>query len=430
MTTPQPRNILIVGASQAGVQIACSLREFGYEHDITIVGAELHIPYERPPLSKAFLTTQLNHEEIALRTAEFFAQNNIRLELNQRVTHITRDANGHGTATTDTGRTLTFDGLALAVGTRVRKLAAAGQDLNGISYLRDADDASRVRNLLGHASKVLVIGGGFIGLEVAASARTLGKDVDVAIPRDRLLGRAVGAETAAQLRASHEKRGIRFIEHAQVTSFIDNGEGHVAGARLADGRIIDADTVVVGIGAEPRVELAKTLGLDVTDGITVNERCVASDGRTVAAGDCVSVPNPQAGIGPARMRFESVATAIDQARIAAASLIGHAAPAMGVPWFWSNQFDLKLQVAGSPTAATGHVIRGNPAEEKYTILYYAGDNVVAVESVNRPGEFIALKGALQKGRTVPVELASDETQPLKNLLVPAGRTLLAGAAAS
>ncbi|OLO25839.1 ferredoxin [Streptomyces sp. MNU77] len=426
---PSSDSVLIVGACQAGVQLACSLREYGYPHPITVVGAEPHAPYQRPPLSKALLHGETTVDSLALRSAEYYAEQGIDLILGERITDVERGDGGGGTAVAESGRRFTFGRLALTTGARARRLPVEGAGLRGVHYLRTADDALELRGSLARAEDVLVIGGGFIGLEVAASARKLGRGVTVALADDRLLGRAVGAPTSEFFLQAHTRRGVRTHLSVQPVRFLDDGSGQVRGAELADGRVLTADLVVVGIGAAPRTELAERMGLHVDNGIVVDAAGLTSDGTTVAAGDCVACPPPvDVPGGLERIRFESVNTAVEQARTAAATLAGRPAAYRAVPWFWSDQFDLKLQVAGLSGGHDHYVVRGDPDSEKFGVLYYHGSRLIAGDFVNRPGEFLALRAALAGGRTVPPEVAGDTTVPLKKLTVEAAAPAAAAGA--
>ncbi|MBL7255982.1 NAD(P)/FAD-dependent oxidoreductase [Paractinoplanes lichenicola] len=407
--------VLVIGACQAGIQLACSLREYGYPDPITVVGAERHAPYQRPPLSKAVLHGETTPGALALRSEAFYADHGIALALGERITRVDRST---GVAHALSGRAFAFGRLALAVGARPRRLPVPGADLGGVLYLRDADDALALKHALANAGHVVVIGGGFIGLEVAASARRLGHRVTVALLEDRLLGRAVGEATSAFFHGAHTRRGVQVHLGVQPVQFYGDDRGNVRGVELSDGRHITADLVVVGIGAVPRTELAEQLGLDISNGIVVDAHGVTSDGTTVAAGDCVACPPPvDLPDLPARIRFESVNTAIEQAKVAAATIAGRPVPYRVVPWFWSDQFNLKLQVAGLSSGHDRYVLRGDPEMEKFAVLYYAGERLIAGDFVNRPADFLAVKAALAGGRTISPAAATDVAVPLKKLVL-------------
>jgi 3-phenylpropionate/trans-cinnamate dioxygenase ferredoxin reductase subunit len=418
---------LIVGACQAGVQLAATLRELGDTGAIIMVGEEAHRPYQRPPLSKGWLKGELEPDDVILRTRHWFGDRDIELIASDRVVTIHRDATGAGVAHTLGGRRISFTRLALTTGASVRRLTIPGADYRGVHYLRDADDAIALGPALAEpsAERVVVIGGGFIGLEAAAAARQLGKDVTLVEGTGRLIGRVVAEPTSAFYLAAHRRRGTRVILGARlariqgVDASAAGRRGSVTGVELDDGRIIPADLVIVGIGVLPRVELAVQLGLDVDGGIVVDDACLASDGRTVAAGDCAVMPNPYPGGLGGRVRIESVNNALEQAKVAAATLLGVHATYSTVPWFWSDQADLKLQIAGLSAGHDRVVVRGDPDTERFTVLYYRDDRLIAADCVNQPAEFLAIKQALAKGQTIPPEAAADVSVRLKHSFVDA-----------
>jgi 3-phenylpropionate/trans-cinnamate dioxygenase ferredoxin reductase subunit len=405
--------VLVVGASQAGLQLAVSLRDRGYAAPITLVGEEPHAPYQRPPLSKEFLTGTAGPETLAFRTAAFYRDAGIDLVCGEQVGDVTLERSGAGVAGTDSGRELPFDRLALTVGAAARRLAVPGADLPGVCYLRGLDDATRLRPLLTGASRVVVVGGGFIGLEAAAVARSFGASVTVVEATERLIGRAVAPVVSEFYRAAHERRGTTVLTRTGVAGFRAAG-GRVGAVLLADGTELLADLVVVGVGVVPRTELAEKLGLECDGGIVVDAHARTSEPTVVAAGDCTALPHPLTGEG--RVRLESVNNAVSQATVAAATLVGAPAPAPNVPWFWSNQGDLRLQIAGLSAGFDDYVVRGEPDSEKFSVLYYRQGRLIAVDAVNSPPDYMVVRKALTQGATVPVERAADVTTPLKQLL--------------
>ena len=409
--------VLVVGASQAGLQLAVSLRDLGYTSPITMVGEEAHAPYQRPPLSKEFLMGTAGPETLAFRTAAFYRDAGIDLVCGEQIADATLPsaASGTGTAVTAAGRELPFDRLALTVGADARRLAVPGADLPGICYLRGLDDAAQLRPRLTTASRVVVVGGGFIGLESAAVARSFGASVTVVEATDRLIGRAVAPVVSEFYRQAHERRGTTVLTDTAVTGFRDAG-GRVGGVLLADGTELPADLVVVGVGVVPRTELAEKLGLECDGGIVVDARARTSDPRVVAAGDCTVLPHPLTGEG--RVRLESVNNAVSQAAAAAATLAGAPAPAANVPWFWSNQGDLRLQIAGLSTGFDEYVVRGEPDSEKFSVLYFREGRLLAVDAVNSPPDYMVVRKALTQGWTIPVDCARDVGTPLKQSLAP------------
>jgi 3-phenylpropionate/trans-cinnamate dioxygenase ferredoxin reductase subunit len=410
---------LIVGASQAGVQLAVSLRERGDTSPITLIGEEPHPPYQRPPLSKEFLAGDAELERLAFRRPSFYAESTIDLVCGDRVTDIVlggAGGPGSGLARTASGRELPFDRLALTVGASPRRLNLPGSDLAGICYLRDLDEAVSLRSALAAAERVVVVGGGFIGLEAAAVARGQGKAVTVVEAAERLIPRAVAPVVSEFFRQAHLRRGTEVILSAVVTGFA-GAEGRVTGVVLADGTELPADVVMVGVGIVPRVELAQQIGLECDGGIVVDARARTSNPDVVAAGDCTVLPHPLTGEG--RVRLESVQNAVSQAGVAAATLLGQPAEAPAVPWFWSNQGSLRLQIAGLGTGFDDYVLRGDPDSERFSVLYYRGGRLIAADAVNNPVDYMAVRKALSTGATIPAEAAADAGTPLKTLLTAA-----------
>lgn len=412
---------LIVGASQAGVQIAATMRELGDTDPIVLVGEEPHRPYQRPPLSKKWLKSELVPGDVILRTREWYDGQGIELISGDRVVTIRRNDDGSGEADTQGGRRLSFDRLALATGSSVRRLTIPGTDFHGVHYLRDAEDAFTLEAALHDPAnrRVVVIGGGFIGLEIAAVARSMDKEVTVLEAAPRLVGRVVSEETSAFYLAAHQRRGTKVVLGASLKRII-GGVADAAGRRsrvvaveLADGTAVPADIVVIGIGVLARTELAVQLGLAVDGGIVVDKHALTSDGRTVAAGDCTVMPNPYALGIPGPTRIESVNNALEQAKIAAASLLGERPTYRSVPWFWSDQADLKLQIAGLSTGYDQVVVRGRPDDERFAVLYYRDGLLIAADCVNQPAEFLAIRNALSKGHTITPGAAADTDTPLK-----------------
>ena len=408
---------LIVGASQAGLQLAVSLREQGDNRPITLLGGEKHPPYQRPPLSKSFLSGESDADGLAFRAPSFYAEAGIDLRCGQRVRQITLSEagpEGSGSAEVDGGQPVHFDRLALAVGARPRTLHVPGNDLAGVCYLRDVDDATLIRSRLEAAESVVVVGGGFIGLEAAAAARSAGKVVTVVEAADRLLSRAVAPVVSEFYRQAHGRRGTTVLLSTGVAAFSGDGDG-VRAVHLADGNVLPADLVLVGVGAVPRTELAEQIGLECDGGIVVDGQARTSRPTIVAAGDCTVLPHPLTGRG--RVRLESVQNAVAQARVAASSLTGKAHDTRVVPWFWSDQADLKLQIAGLSSGYDDLVLRGEPDSERFSVLYYRDGGLLAVDAVNRPADYMAVRKALAVGAAIAPEKAADVDVPLKSLIV-------------
>jgi 3-phenylpropionate/trans-cinnamate dioxygenase ferredoxin reductase subunit len=409
------RGALIVGASQAGVQLAVSLREGGYTDPITLVGAEPHLPYQRPPLSKKLFTDAADTAGLVLRNAAFYEERGIGLVLGRSVLAVDRDAHG-GRAELSDGSALSFQHLALTVGAQPRRLPLPGSDLAGVVHLRGVDDALELWGHLAGARDVVVVGGGFVGLETAAAARTRGHRVTVVEAADRVMARAVSTVLSDFFLAAHRRRGVDVLLDTGVTSLVADERGRVRAVALSDGRVLPADVVVVGIGVEPHTQLAHAMGLSCDGGIVVDESCRTSDGVTVAAGDCTSMPNPVPG-RTGRCRIESVNNAVEQAKNAAATLVGNPQPYRIIPWFWSDQADLKLQMVGEADICDDLVLRGDATTEAFTVLHYRADALTGAQCVNRPVDFMAVRNALSRGLTIPAAHAADAGVPLKQLTV-------------
>ncbi|BAF53632.1 NAD(P)/FAD-dependent oxidoreductase [Corynebacterium glutamicum] len=416
MNTSAETGILIIGANQSGVQLAISLRATGFTESITLLGEEDHRPYQRPALSKEFLQDKIDKERLIFRSNEYWEENNIRLVKGVRIERIEKNDDGSGVAY-GAGQEFAFRRLALAVGARPRHLDLPGATFEGVTYLRNADDALALKAMIGSVTDAVVVGGGFIGLEAACSLHDLGKNVTVLEYGPRLIGRAVGEETAAFFLEQHRSRGVNIVLDARMKQFVGK-DGKLSGVELEDGTVIPAQLVIVGIGVIPNTELATDLGLDINNGIVVDKHAVASDGTTIAIGDVANIPNPIPG-SPAdeRIRLESVNNAIEHAKIAAYSLVGQPEAYAGIPWFWSNQGDLKLQIAGLTVGYDSTVIRQDPEKKKFSVLYYRGDNIIAADCVNAPLDFMAVRSALSKNQNIPADLAADISQPLKKLAV-------------
>jgi 3-phenylpropionate/trans-cinnamate dioxygenase ferredoxin reductase subunit len=405
---------LVVGASQAGVQLAVSLRELNSDEPITLVGAEERPPYQRPPLSKAFLAGKAGEDTLELRAPDFYPESNLRLICAERVTRLSMSAGGGGEAVTDRGRTLRFEHLALTVGAAPRRISVPGHDLDGVCYLRDAADAIDLRRRLASASEVVIIGGGFIGLEAAAVARAQGKNVTVVEAAERLIARSVAPVVSDFYLRAHLRRGTGVRLGVEVLA-INATAGRLSDVELSDGTRVPADIVLVGVGAIPRTELAEQIGLDCRGGIVVDEFARTSDPSVVAAGDCAIGPNPLTGEG--LFRLESVQNAVSQARVAAATIAGRPEPYTAVPWFWSDQDTLKLQIAGLTAGYDEYVVRGDPDGERFAVLYYRDGQLLGIDAVNRPPDYLVVRRALSTGANIPADLAVDSNVALKEIVI-------------
>jgi 3-phenylpropionate/trans-cinnamate dioxygenase ferredoxin reductase component len=406
---------LVIGASQAGVQLAVSLRDCGDTAPITLVGDEPHAPYQRPPLSKAYLHGHADLDQLVLRAPDYLAERGITLLTGERVASVGLFAGGPaGEARTAGGRRLPFDRLALTVGARPRRLAVPGIDVAGVRYLRTADDAAALRALQASATSVVVVGGGFIGLEAAAAARSQGKTVTVVEAGERLIGRAVAPVVSEFYLAAHRRRGVDIRLRTEVVA-VEAREGCIAAVTLSDGTRLPTDLMIVGIGVEPCTELAEQLGLQVSGGIVVDQLARTSNVAVVAAGDCTVGPNPLTGAG--MVRLESVQNAVSQAKTAAATLAGRHQPNVAVPWFWSDQYDLKLQIAGLSSGYDHCVVRGDVAAESFSVLYYRGTELLAADAVNSGADYMAVRKALTQGATIDPDAAADTAIALRERIV-------------
>ena len=415
----QATGLLIIGASQSGVQLAISLRALGFEDHITLLGDEDHRPYQRPALSKEFLQDKVGSESLIFRTNDYWVDNNVTLIKGERIHDIQRDdaENGAGTAYGQSGAEYPYTRLALTVGASPRRLEVQGGNLPGVVYLRNADDALNLKELVPDAQDVIVVGGGFIGLEAASSLDELGKNVTVLEHGPKLIGRAVGDQTSAYFLKEHLDRGLDIRLEAQIDEILPDDDGNVKGVRLTDGEEIAAQIVLIGIGVIPNTQLADVLGLEVNNGIVVNAHALASDGTTIVAGDVANMPNPVPGSpDDERIRMESVNNAIEHAKVAAYSLMGRSEEYAGIPWFWSNQADIKLQIAGLSTGFDHTVVRDDTERGKFSVLYYRNGQIIAADCANAPLDFMAVKQALGKGKNIDADAAADVSTMLKTLI--------------
>ncbi len=401
--------VVIVGAGQAGYQVAESLRTEGYEGPITLVGEESVLPYQRPPLSKDYLLGRIDAERILYRPMEFYRQNDIDLRLETRVVDLDPARKCVQLAS---GDTLNFEALVLATGARVRRLSITGADLRGVCYLRTLADVDDIGARLEKARQVVVIGAGFIGLEFASVARKSGKLVTVLEAMDRVMARVVEPELSDFFTRLHKSHGVDIVCNAQADEVIGEG-GRVTGVKTVDGKLLKADLVVVGIGVVPNMELAEQAGIDCGNGIIVDGFGETSAAGIYACGDCASYVHPFAGEA---IRLESVQNAGDQARAVAAKIAGHDKPYMAVPWFWSDQYDVKLQMAGLTIGCDSHVVRGDPDSGHFSLFHYKNDRLRAVEAVAQPRDYIVGRMLLEKGISPDRQQAAEPDFNLKTLL--------------
>ena len=400
--------VLIVGAGHAGFQLAASLRQHGYGGRICLINDEAHLPYQRPPLSKAYLKGEGRPDSLMFRPDKFYHDQKVELVADRAVA-IERGARRLALAS---GASLDYGHLVLATGARNRLLDIPNANLEDVRYLRILDESEALRKRITSGQRVVVIGAGFIGLEFAATARIKGLEVDVVELAGRVMARAVTAEISDYFQERHTAAGIRIHLGVQVTSIEADGT-KVTGVSLSDGRHLPADLVVVGVGVLPNVELAAEAGLSVASGIIVNEQLLTSDPNISAIGDCALFASPRFG---GSLRLESVQNATDHARCVAARLTGDAKAYDGLPWFWSDQADDKLQIAGLTTGYDRVVVRGDRAQRSFSAFCYKSGQLVGIESVNRASDHVFGRKILGMNRSIEPEQAADMSFDLKAAL--------------
>lgn len=404
------KSVIIIGASHAAAQTCVSLRQGGWDGKITVIGDEADLPYHRPPLSKDFLSGQKEIDDILIRPAEAYASADIEMKLGVRVTSIDRKTK---TVTTQTGETLAFDKLVLTTGARIRRLPVPGQDLENVFYLRDTADVLAIKSRAASSKSAVIIGGGYIGLETAASLRKQGLEVKVLEAMPRILQRVTAPELSRFYKRVHTEEGVDILENV-MASEIETAGDHLSVLTKCE-QSLRADMVIIGIGVIPNVELAKEAGLSVGNGIEVNEFCQTSDPDIYGAGDVTWHYNP---IYETHIRLESVPNATEQGKTVAAHINGKPKPYNSLPWFWSDQFDLKLQIAGLSTGYDDVVIRGDiEAGRSFAAFYFKNDRFIAVDAVNAPRDFMFGKMSLTKGVNIDKVKLADVTTPLKETVV-------------
>jgi 3-phenylpropionate/trans-cinnamate dioxygenase ferredoxin reductase subunit len=405
----EDNGVVIIGAGHGGVQLAASLREEGYQDKITLVGDERDLPYQRPPLSKAFMKHETHDDGVILRGHDFYPQQKIDLVLGERVTSIDRAARRLQLAS---GKTLNYGRLALATGGMMRQLRLEGADLGNVFSLRTMDEARAIRDRFDHSKNIVIIGAGFIGLEFAATAAAKGCTVNVIELATRPMARVVTEQTSAFFAAEHKKLGVILNFETSATAF--KGEnGIVKEVVLTDGRVLPADLVLIGIGQVPSDELAKAAGLDCPNGIKVDDKQQTSDENIFAIGDNAYHHNPFADRW---MRLESVQNATDQARVLAKHLTGKPAHYEYVPWFWSDQADLKLQMVGFLDTCEKLIMRGSFEERAYSIFGFRDGKLTGVESVNKAGDHMLARRLIGEKIAIAPELVADPSADLKAVL--------------
>ncbi|MDE2451038.1 MAG: FAD-dependent oxidoreductase [Gammaproteobacteria bacterium] len=400
--------IVIAGGGQAAVQAIDTLRRKGFTRQLVLIGDEPWLPYQRPPLSKKYLAGALERERLLLRPAQFYESHSVATLLGRRVEEISRREQR---LRLDDGSTVPYDALLLATGSRPRSLAAPGADLEGVYFLRTIADVARIRADWEPGKRLVIVGGGYIGLEVAATARELGLEVTVLEMADRVMSRVVCPQVSAFYEAEHARHGVRILCNSRVRALAEApGSRRVRAVVTEDGAEHAADSVVVGCGVLPADELAVAAGLACENGVVVDERCRTSDAVIFAAGDCTNHPSLRYG---RRLRLESVDNAFEQGASAALNMLGVETVHDKVPWFWSDQYDLKLIIIGIGQGYDTVVMRGDPATHAFSACYLRGGELISVDSVNSPKDQMAARKLIAvRARPNPDRLA-DAAVPLK-----------------
>lgn len=405
--------VLIVGAGQAGSELAAELRTQGHTGRVVMIGDEAGLPYKRPPLSKGFLTGAIPAEQLLIRNAAVYEKNNIEFIGSTSVTSIDRSAK---TVTLSDGQTLAYDKLALTTGGRARPLPVMGAELGNVLSLRSQVDAERIREQLVAGHRLVIIGGGYIGLEIAAVAIKAGLTVTVLESAPRVLARVTAPEMSAFYTRVHREAGVDIQVGVQIAALENDGKA-VSAVILADGNRVAADVVIVGIGLIPNTELATAAGLAVDNGIVVDEYGQTSDPDIVASGDCANRPSPLLG---GRVRLESVPNAMDQARHAARLLVGQPKAYDELPWFWSDQYELKLQMCGLSSGYDQVVIRGSTESRAFSTFYLKEGRIIAADAVSQLKDFGMMKKLVGARATVAADRLADTALALKDLVTEAG----------
>ena len=399
--------VVIAGAGHGAGQVVATLKQRKFPGRIVLVGDEPHLPYQRPPLSKKFLAGDLATERLFYKPASFYEDPQIEVRLDTRIDSVDRTARK---LRTEGGDEISYDKLVLALGARVRKVQVPGSDLPGVHYLRNIADVEAIRARAVTGKRLVIVGAGYIGLEVAAVCRQLGLEVTVVEMADRVMSRVVSPNVSDFYQLEHTNHGVKLLLSTGLASF--KGKRRVKSVITDNEQKIVADFVVIGVGILPNTELAEAVGLEVDNGIIVDDQCQTTDPDIYAIGDCTSHPN---NIYGQRLRLESVHNAVEQAKTAASNICGVETHYSQVPWFWSDQYDLKLQIAGLSQGYDQVVLRGDPSSRRFACLYLKGRSLIAVDAINAPRDFMQSK-ALIASHTVldPVQLA-DVNVALKDL---------------
>ena len=405
-----PKHCVIIGASHAAAQLVASLRQLGWNGGITLIGDEPHVPYHHPPLSKDYLSDAKTADELFIRPEASYGAADVTLKLGARVTKIDRAGK---TITTDTDEVIAYDKLVLATGARVRKLPIDGAQLQGVFYLRDMADVTAIKARLKTSTRAVIIGGGYIGLETAASLRKLGLEVNLLEAMPRILQRVTAPQLSEFYKRIHSEEGVDIFEDTIADKITKDDTGLVVTDKA--GCDYSADFVIIGIGVIPNMELAKAAGLACGNGIVVNEFCQTSDDDIYAAGDVSWHYNIKYD---RHLRLESVPNAIDQAKVVAGHMCNKAKAYDSLPWFWSDQYDLKLQIAGLSEGYDDLIIRGNrEGSRSFAAFYFKGNKFLAVDAVNAPREFAMSRMVLSQGKSLDKQKLANESFALKDTII-------------
>ncbi|HEY2779960.1 MAG TPA: FAD-dependent oxidoreductase [Steroidobacteraceae bacterium] len=408
--------IVIVGGGQAGAQAIDTLRREGFTGRLVLVSDEASLPYQRPPLSKKFLSGELAPERLLFRHRPFYDEHAVELKLGVRAIGVQPGARQ---VVLSSGEKLRYDRLLLCLGAVPRPLTCPGADLRGVHYLRDVADATAIQRDLKPGARVVIIGGGYIGLEIAATARQMGCAVTVLEMADRVMNRVVASNVSEYFAHEHRTQGVRIVCNSRVVRL--EGSGRVESVVCADGSLYPVDSLIVGVGALPNSQLASEAGLKCANGIVVDEYCRTSDPAIYAAGDCTNFFSPRY---QSRLRLESVDNAFEQSKVAASNMIGHAAVHDRVPWFWSDQFDNKLLIVGLSSGHDQQVTRGDPATRSFSVCYLKGGELLAVEAVNHAKDYMAARKLIPERLCPDIDRLADPRIGIKDTGQPGAAGVL------
>ncbi|WP_288490652.1 FAD-dependent oxidoreductase [uncultured Acinetobacter sp.] len=404
-------DVIIVGTGHAGAQAAVALRQQGFTGSILMIGEELHLPYERPPLSKEYFSGEKTFERILLRPEQFWQDKKIDLKLGQRVIQI--DAQSHRILTQQNYE-YHYDKLIWATGGKPRRLSCEGAALEGIHYIRNREDVDRINQELDRVQKCVIIGGGYIGLEAASALRKINRDVTLVEGQSRVLARVAGPIISDFYQQYHQEKGVE-LYLGQGVDYLEGDQGRVHTVILANGTRIATDMVIVGIGLNPEVNVLVEAGAAFSNGIETDRRCRTSLVDIFAIGDCANHENIFAD--GQRIRLESVQNANDQAMIVTKEILDKGEDYAALPWFWSNQYDLKLQTIGLSIGYDQEILRGEPDSGSFTVIYLREGKTISLDCVNRPSDFIQGKAIIEQSIYIPIEQLSDHSQALKDMIL-------------